>query len=367
MFENAKLIMRKTCLSIIPLAFCVSIAFSQQLETLYNMKEYALLPEDRIDLLGAVLQVYQAINPKLDINSYRAVVSTIADTAKRRGITKTFPKDKIRILASTIHEIFGITIPDKPSSQTGPEYGMIDFVLDKKKGNCLGLVTLYFIISDMLSIPLHPESVSSHIVLKYDDGVTMFYVETSTGGSTHDDFTSYCEHLGTFYKGDIIIGGRDLSPLSKKGIIAEHLYNAGVHLSYGHNNRGAISCFETAIAINKRHDEAYRAWGDALSAQQNYAEAVNKFKKAIELNPKSYTAYTNMGLALNNLEKFDQAIIAFRSAASINAKNGYTYLNWGIALICIGQNEEARSKLRRAQQLDKSLEPNIQELMKLTQ
>ena len=331
------------------------------------MKKYAHLPEDRIDLLGAVLQVSQAINPNLNSNSYLAVVSNIVDTAKRRGITNAFPKDKIRILSSTIHEIFGITIPDKPSSQTGTRYGMIDFVLDKKKGNCLGLVTLYLIISEKLSIPLNAETDSSHITLKYDDGVTTFYVETTTGGSTHDDFIRLREHLSSFFKSDIIIGGRDLSPLSKKGIIAEHLYNAGVHLSNSRNGRGAIRCFETAIAINKRHDEAYRAWGDALSAQQNYAAAVTKFKKAIELNPKSYAAYTNMGLALNNLEKFDQAISAFRSAARINAKNGYTYLNWGIALICIGQHEEARSKLRRAQQLDKSLEPNVQRLMKLTQ
>lgn len=355
--------MRKAHISLILLAFCTNIALGQQLEKCSDMNEYARLPEDRIDLLDAVLQVSQKINPQMNSNSCRSVVSKIVETAKRRSTTNASPRDNIRTLASTIHKTFGITIPDKPSSQTGPEYGMIDFALNNKKANCLGLVTLYLIVSDRLGIPLSAETVSSHIALKYDDGRTIFYVETTTGGTVHDNR----DYLGSIIKGEIITGGGDLLPLSKKDIVAEHLYNAGVILSNRRNNREAIKCYEMALDFNNRHDNAYRAWGDALSEQKNYAAAVTKFKKAIELNPKSDAAYTNMGLALNNLEKFDQAISAFRSAARINPKNSYTYLNWGIALICIRQHEEARSKLRRAQQLDKSLEPSVQRLMKLTQ
>jgi len=355
--------MSKTCISIILIVFCAGIASGQQLEILSNMKGYARLPEDKIDLLEAVLQVSQKINPKIDSNSCRSVVSKIVETAKRHSTTNVSPRDKIRTLATTIHKTFGITIPDKPSSQTGPEYGMIDFVLNNKRANCLGLVTLYLIVSDRLGIPLSAETLSSHIVLKYDDGNAIFYVETTTNGTIHDNL----DYLNSIIKGEIITGGRDLSPLSKKDIIAEHLYNAGVLLSNRRNDQEAIKCYEMALAFNNRHDDAYRAWGDTLNAQKDYAAAVTKFMKAIELNPKSDAAYTNMGLALNNLEKFDQAITAFRSAARINPKNGYTYLNWGIALICIGQHEEARSTLRRAQQLDKSLEPSVQRLMKLAQ
>lgn len=198
-------------------------------------------------------------------------------------------------------------------------------------------------------------------MLKYNDVKTNFFIETTTGGSIHDD----PNYLKSIIKGDIIAGGRDLKPFNKKDIAAEILYNAGVFFFNNRNNQKAINFYEMAIEFNSRHDDAYRSWGDALNAQENYPEAIKKFQKAIELNPKSDAAYTNMGIALNNIEKFEQAIKAFRSAESINPKNAYTYLNWGISLICIGQNEEARLKLRKAQELDSSLESNVQRLMKL--
>jgi len=355
--------MDKTCTAAILLVMSVCLAQGQQPEALSDMKQYAHLPEDKIDLFEVSLQISRTINPELNASAHCTLLSKIVQTAKDNGIANAKPREKALILSSALNKAFGFAIPDKPSSQTGPEYGMIDFVLSKRMGNCLGLVTLYLITADKLGLPISAETVSSHIILKYDDGKSTFYVETTTGGTVHDNR----DYLTSIIKGDIITGGRDLKPLTKKGITAELLYNAGVILSNRKNSREAIKCYEIAIEFNSRHDDAYRAWGDALSTQEKYADAIGKFKKAIELNPRSDAAYTNMGLALNNLEKFDEAIKAFRSAVRINPKNGYTYLNWGIALICIGQHEEARSILRKAQQLDNSLEPNVQRLMKMTQ
>lgn len=178
----------------------------------------------KIDLLEVALKVSRIINPELKPQHYLNVIERIVDTANRQNIASAKPKGKIFILSSTIHKTFGITIPDKPSSQTGPEYGMIDVVLNRKKGNCLGLVTLYLIVSERLGIPLSAETISSHIILKYNDNKTIFYVEATTEGSVHDNLN----YLNSIIKGDIITGGRDLLPLSKKDIIAEHLYNAGI-------------------------------------------------------------------------------------------------------------------------------------------
>ena len=355
--------MYKTSTVAILLVMSVCLAHAQQPEALSDIKQYAYLSEDKIDLFEISLQISRTINPGLNATAFHTLLSKIVQTAKANGITNAKPRDKVFILASTLNKVFGFTIPEKPSSKTGPEYGMIDFVLSNRMGNCLGLVTLYLITADKLRLPISAETVSSHIILKYDDGKTTFYIETTTGGTVQDNL----DYLTSIIKGDIITGGRDLKPLTKKGIIAELLYNAGVILSNRKNIRDAIKCYEIAIDFNSHHDDAYRAWGDALSTQEKYAEAIEKFKKAIEMNPRNDAAYTNMGLALNNLEKFADAIKAFRSAVGINPKNGYTYLNWGIALICIGQYEEARSVLRKAQELDNSLEPNVQRLMKMTE
>jgi len=174
--------MHKTSTVAILLVMSVCLAHAQQPETLSAMKQYARLSEDRIDLLEVLLQVSQMVNPKLNTDSCRSVVSKIAETAKYRSTTNASPRDNIRTLASTIHNTFGITIPHRPSSQISPEYGMIHFAVINKKANCLGLVTLYLIVSERLGVPLRAETVSTHITLKYDDGRTLFFVEPTTGG-----------------------------------------------------------------------------------------------------------------------------------------------------------------------------------------
>lgn len=163
--------MRIIVVSIIYFLSSTCLILGQQNDALSNIKQYVLLSEEKIDLLEIGLKVSQAIHPELDANSCRTYISNIVNKAKNDNIDNAKPKDKILILSSTIHKSFGITVPDKPSSQTGPEYGMIDFVLNKKKETALD--SLHFISSSQkgLASPLmrklsHPTSCSNIMTSK---------------------------------------------------------------------------------------------------------------------------------------------------------------------------------------------------------
>jgi|GEM_PF-4435675 len=328
-----------------------------------DMQKIVQKDENEIDLTAVSLSISKILNPDLDVSYYEEYISKVAATIKQKIHNETNPKKKMRIFTSILHNIYGFTTPDKPSEVTGPEYGMIDFVLKEKKGNCLGLVTLYLIIADKLNLPIKAQTMHSHILLVYDDGKTKFYIETTTLGSIHDNL-GYIKSHG---KGLSLekIGGRDLQPFGKKKLIADLFYNLGFILDKEGYIDKSIEAYKMALKFNNNHDDAYRAWGDALNQKRDYKNAIDKFKNAISINPNNDAAYTNMGLALNNLKRFKEAISKFEIASRLNPNNAYTYLNWGIALLCIGEYNEAKMKLNRAKDLDPNLILNVERLMKL--
>ena len=315
-----------------------------------------------IDLLNVSLSISKVINPNLDINYYQKFINKLANSIHNKIKHEKNAREIIRQFSQTVHSEYDITIPVIPSNLSGPEYGMIDFVILKKKGNCLGLVTLYLILADKLNLPLIAKTYGSHIFIVYNDVNTKFYIETTTMGTIHNNL----DYLKTHIKNKLFsAGGRDYHIIGKKELIADLLYNSGLILTKkGHSNI-AIEAFELAIRFNKYHDDSYRAWGDVLIKDEDYNNAILKFQKAILINPNNSAAYTNMGLALNNLEKFNEAIKYFKVASKLTPRNAYIYLNWGISLLCIENYTQAKQKLYKAKELDEALTPNVERLMKL--
>src|SRR4030066_132980 len=51
-----------------------------------------------------------------------------------------------------------------------PDNYLLDRVMKNKRGNCLGLTTLYLLLAERLSLPLHGVYVPSHCFVRYEDG-----------------------------------------------------------------------------------------------------------------------------------------------------------------------------------------------------
>lgn len=328
-----------------------------------DMQKIIQKDENEIDLTTVSLSISANLNPDLNVSYYEGYISKIVTTIKEQIQKETDSKKKIGIFTSILHNTYGFAVPDEPAELAGPEYGMIDFVLKEKRGNCLGLVSLYLMIAEKLKLPIKAQTVHSHIFLVYDDGTTKFYIESTTLGTIHNNL----DYLKLHGKGLSLekVGGRDLRPFGKKELIADIFYNSGLILSKRGYTDKSIEAYKMALRFNDNHDDAYRAWGDVLNQKEDYQNAIDKFKKATSINPNNDASYTNMGIALNHLERFKEAITKFEAASQVNPNNAYTYLNWGIALICVGEYDRAKIKLNRAKSLDHSLAPNVERLMKL--
>lgn len=74
--------------------------------------------------------------------------------------------------------------------------------------------------------------------------------------------------------------------------------------------------------MNTDFFEDYISQGKALMAAQNYAQARKCFEDAIKIDPRSEDAYMNLGNACASLDQFDDAAAAFKNALLVNPKSG---------------------------------------------
>src|SRR3990170_2225196 len=64
-----------------------------------------------------------------------------------------------------------------------PEKYLLDPVLSRRRGNCLGLTSLYLILAERLSLPIHGVYVPTHCFARYDDGRVRLNIETGEKGA----------------------------------------------------------------------------------------------------------------------------------------------------------------------------------------
>ncbi|CAD8095067.1 unnamed protein product [Paramecium primaurelia] len=85
-----------------------------------------------------------------------------------------------------------------------------------------------------------------------------------------------------------------------------------------------IECYEKAIFINPKNENAWNNKGNALYNLNKYQEAIECYDKVISINSKHDNTwsnkgklYQNSGFALHNFEKYVEAISCYNVALSI--------------------------------------------------
>ena len=109
------------------------------------------------------------------------------------------------------------------------------------------------------------------------------------------------------------MSNKEINDLLKKG-------NTLYSLNYF---KEAIECYDKAIEINPKFNEAYNNKGNTLYRLNYFKEAIECYDKAIEINPESSEAYYNKGVILSYIGRFEEAIECYNEI--INNKKYYYF------------------------------------------
>jgi tetratricopeptide (TPR) repeat protein len=235
---------------------------------------------------------------------------------------------------------------DKLSSDPG-NY-LLESVLARRKGNCLGLSLLYLALAERLGIPFRGVYVPSHCFVRYEGNGVRVNVEFAEGGASWADdryrqefrippsrpylhSLAPTEMLGVFLK---TLGagysrkGREEDALRLYGDagrvypgLPDVHYNAGVSLQRLGRNDEAIGKYRRALALDPEMAAARDNLSIVLAGKGLYEEAIAEARRAVALEPWNAAARGNLAAAYCGCGRLDEGIREYRMAVEADPGN----------------------------------------------
>ncbi|MBI5906415.1 MAG: tetratricopeptide repeat protein [Deltaproteobacteria bacterium] len=277
----------------------------------------------------------------------------------------------------------GFTYDKSPGE---PENYLLETVVSRKKGNCLGLSMLYLALAERLGVPFRGVYVPSHCFVRLEGTAARRNVEFSDGGANWDDERYRREFRvapGRPYlvslSGDGMLGvflkslgagysrrGREADALRiydeaarrYPGLPDVH-YNAGVSLHKLGRLDEAAARYRLAIALDPEMAAPRENLGILLARNGRYAEAIEEGRRAVELEPRNAAARGSLASTYCGCGRFEEGIREFRTAVELEPRNARARAGLAQAYYAMGFYREAATECDRAEALGCRFEPSM--------
>ncbi len=292
--------------------------------------------DESLDIAKISLLIAKEENPEIKINNYVECIDWYVKMIKSRILDKNEPESIIEIINDFLFDELGFTYV-----KTGKlEDLYLNDVIDRRKGNCVGMSILYLAIAERLRLPLFGVKVPEHIFIRYDNGETKINMETGHEGINLPD-SFYVTHSIERFDKESVENGCYLRNLTKKEVISNVFLNRSKIKREDGALKEALDDCNKAILLRPRDPGAYCNKGVIYEKMGMISKAIENYGKAISLNQKYASAYYNRGSVFGVEGNLDKAIEDFNKAISINPEFTLSYYNRAIAFKKIGQVEKA--------------------------
>ena len=232
---------------------------------------------------------------------------------------------------------------DKSSADPG-NY-LLESVLARRKGNCLGLSLLYLALADRLGIPFRGVYVPSHCFVRYEgNGVRMNVEFAETGASWEDD--RYRREFRILPSRPYL---RSLSPAEMLGVFLKTL---GAGYSRKGREEDALRLYAEAGRLYPGLPDVYYNAGVSLQKLGRSDEAIGKYRRALALDPEMAAARDNLSILLAGKGRYEEAIAEARRAVELEPWNAATRGNLAAAYCGCGRIDEGIREYRMAVEAD---------------
>jgi tetratricopeptide (TPR) repeat protein len=311
----------------------------------YNQIEYSenelfqdliTIYDECVDIAEVSLRIAKDEYSEIKIEDYVECIDWYARMIKARIAEGDGPKSIINIINEFLFDELGFTYV--PTGNLDDLY--LNKVIDRRKGNCIGLSILYLSIAEQLGLPLFGVNVPEHIFVRYDDGEQKINIETGHKGMSLSD-SFYVSNSMERFDEKSVAHGCYLQNLNTKEVISNILLNRSKIRRENGDHKGALGDCKKSILLNPKNPGAYCNRGVVYEKMGLISEAIKDYSMAISLNRKYASAYYNRGSLLGVMGKYGQAIGNFNEAIAISPGFTLFYLNRAIAFKKMGKIEKA--------------------------
>ena len=222
-----------------------------------------------------------------------------------------------------------------------PENYLLDAVLSRKRGNCLGLSLLWLSLAERLDLPFRGVYVPGHCFVRFEGDRARVNVEFSDGGAPWED--------DRFRREFRLAPGRpylqSLSPAEMTGVFLKSL---GAAYARKERHADALGIYGEAERLFPLLPDAPYNAGVSLQRTGRSAEAMEKYRQALSIDPDMAAARDNLGILLAKEGRYAEAISEARRAVELEPENAAARGNLGSAYCACGRYEEGVREFRRA-------------------
>lgn len=305
-----------------------------------KLEDLLARPEGEIDLATAALAIAEGVEEDFEgVAFYTGRLEEMVSALKGR-IGKKDPKEAVATIGEYLFGELGFQYEE------GLEKGsFLSFVLREKKGNSLGIATLYLALAESLGLPLFGVYVPEHVLVRYDDGKTAFLIEPGDRGKPYSE---------KFYRENFPIpegNGFYLRNLGKKEVIGLILHERGVFYTGRGRTDEAMSDYNRVLQLDPDLAEGYNSRGLLHWGSKHAEEALADYGKAIALNPRMAKGYNNRAIVYYHLGRYDEALADYARAIESSPEYAEAYYNRGNLYKAAKRYDEALADYSKAIEL----------------
>ena len=292
------------------------------------------LGEADVDLTAEALRIAKALNPHTHVAACRARLDALAGRLAAAAAKADSARSRARLIGAAL---FG---PEGFAYEHGTK--RLDLVLERRRGDCVGLSLIYLHVARRLDLPLRLVTWPSHVLVRHDDGHDRFDIETTAKGEVRNVDDPLRHRRGR------AAGGIHHTPLPAPRAIGVLRHVWGTTLSAQGKWAKACDTFAGAVEINPRDVEALALWGAALDQLGRHAAACRRYAEVAAIDPGHEEVHIRWARALTQMEKRAEAAQHYARAAVLRPHSALIYREWAAVLARLGRRAEASDKLHRA-------------------
>ncbi len=302
----------------------------------------ALVSRENPDLALGALLVAKLSRPGLEPGPALAAVEELAAVLRRRLQKGAEPRDFAREITSLLLNERCIRCVDSDSLEASD----LALVLERRRGNCLGLSVLYLALAQRLGAPFWGVACPEHYFVRFDDGAVRFNIELTMSGRELPDW-----HYRRWKKTsrDASAKGIYLKNEAAKTTLAVLLASrAGSHLLRGEHEE-ALDLLKLSLHLRPDWPQAYVNRGLAREMRGEMKEAERDYLDALALDPRSAPAMNNLAsLYLRQGRKLARSLALALGAVKLRPRRKEFRRTAADILARLGQQRAAERHLKAA-------------------
>jgi regulator of sirC expression with transglutaminase-like and TPR domain len=230
-------------------------------------------------------------------------------------------------------------------SPSDPGNYLLETVLARKKGNCLGLSMLWLSIADRLGLPFRGVYVPSHCFVRYEGNDVRVNVEFAEGGASWEDDR---------YRSEFRIrpGRPYLLSLANREMVGVFLKTLGAGYSRKGREEDALRLYDEAGRLYPGLPDVHYNAGVSLQKLGRLDEAAARYRRALDLDPEMAAPRDNLSILLAGKGRYDEAIEEARRAVELEPRNAAARGNLAAAYCGCGRLDEGIREYRMAVEID---------------